>query len=68
MLDLINSQISFQITALEASSGNARLGPQLISGTIISIAADPVFADKVVVVVALDIPEPLNQLEITLII
>jgi hypothetical protein len=66
MLRIINDTVTYVMSTLEGGVVNERLGPQLLEGTILSINVDPVFADKVVVKVALDIPEPLNILEITL--
>jgi hypothetical protein len=44
------------------------LGPQLISGTLVSIQRSPLQVDRVVVVINIELPYPLNNLELHLVV
>ena len=45
-----------------------RIGPQLIGAVIKKLAQDPVFKDRVVVEIIPDLPVPLNNLDVTLLV
>lgn len=66
-LALLQVEIGAAITLLQQPYSNA-LGGQLISGTIVSITPSAVYKDRVVIVLNLTVPTPINIIENHLII
>ena len=49
-----------------SSTVNTVLGPQILSATLVTLERHPTLLDKLVAVVALDLPEPFNNFDLTL--
>lgn len=65
-------RLEFEVTKIiEFLKGNGntdQLGSQLIDGSITSIGVHPLLADRVVIVLALTVPAPLNNIELHLVV
>lgn len=68
MLNLLRGVIQGVITELSNTIILDRLGPQIITGIITSLAVHPTLRDRVVVYVSLDLPEPLNNIDLHLVV
>ena len=55
------------INELAATTGTGTLGPQLVDGTITRLEQSSLFKDRVVAAIDLDLPYPMNNLQIHLV-
>jgi hypothetical protein len=67
-LTYLTTQINSVLKFFEGGNFIERLGPQLISGTLVSIQRSPLQVDRVVVVINIELPYPLNNLELHLVV
>lgn len=67
MLDIIRGEVLAQIAVLKNTIDVARLGPQVISATILELNVHPTLRDRIVARIALELPFPLNNIELHLI-
>ncbi len=65
-IEILTAETRGAIKRLESSFYVDRLGPQLISGTITELRAHAIEKDRVIVVLTLIIPSPLNVIEVRL--
>lgn len=68
MLAIIESEVLAIIQLLRNNNFVARLGGQLIDGTITEIRAHAVFQDRIVVALDLEIPYALNVIDVRLVV
>ena len=68
MIRIVDDRLRNTITYLENSNFVDRLGPQLTRGTIRSIEEHPTLRDRILAVLDLELPYPLNNLELRLVI
>jgi hypothetical protein len=67
-IDKIGAETRAAIQYLRSANCSTLLGGQLIDGTITELRASPVFRDRIVLALDLEIPYALNNLEIHLIV
>lgn len=67
-LTYLATQLNSVIKFFEGGNFVERLGPQLISGTLTSIQRSALQVDRVVVVINVELPYPLNNLELHLVV
>ena len=60
----VNGQLHYQMLA----SGNSSAGPQLLGYNVDSLGVDPLFKDRIAGQITLNLPYPLNQVTITLVV
>lgn len=68
MINLLRGVIQGVITELSNTILIDRLGPQIITGIITQLAPHPTLRDRVICYVSLDLPEPLNNIDLHLIV
>lgn len=68
MLQLIKAEISGILSQYQNTVTVERLGPQILTGSIIELAIHPTLKDRIVARIRVDLPEPLNNLELHLIV
>lgn len=68
MLDIIEAETKAGIQFLRQSNRTDRLGGQLIDAEISDLRISPVFTDRIVLGLSLDLPYPLNNLELHLLV
>lgn len=68
MIDKIGAEARAAIQYLRSANWSTLLGGQLIDGAITELRASPVFRDRIVLALDLEIPYALNNLEIHLIV
>lgn len=68
MLDKLRAEVRKTILFLKSNNFTQELGSQLIDGTIRSLYIHPLLADRVVIVVDLQVPAPLNNIELHLVV
>ena len=64
----IRDTISATLTDLQTNTFTTRAGNQLISWSIDSLAADPVYLDRLNVQITLGVPYPYNNISVTLVV
>jgi hypothetical protein len=67
MIDIIRGEILAQTASLKNTIDVARLGPQVINATILELGPHSTLRDRVVARIALELPFPLNNIELHLI-
>jgi hypothetical protein len=67
MIDIIRGEILAVTALLKNTITSNRLGPQIINATIKELAPDPTLRDRVVAKIELELPFPLNNIELHLI-
>jgi hypothetical protein len=67
-IDQIKVEIEDAISFLKDNSTTITVGGQLVDGSVTSIERHPTQSDRLVVVVSLDLPEPLNNVEVHLVV
>jgi len=67
-MNQLRAEITDAIDYLVNNSNLPTVGGQLISGDIVSIQRHPTLHDRVVIVLDLDLPEPLNNVEVHLVV
>jgi hypothetical protein len=67
MIDIIRGEVLAQIASLKNTTDVARLGPQVIDATILELGAHATLRDRVIARIALELPFPLNNIELHLI-
>jgi len=65
---LVETAIRRQLSLQMSESSNSAAGAQLLGFSIVSIGKSPVFKDKMVAVVTVDLPFPLNGVTLTLVV
>lgn len=67
-LDILEAETLARIQFLRQANFTPRLGGQLIDATITELRQSPVFKDRVVIGLSLNIPYPLNNIDLTLVV
>lgn len=67
-IGFIRTQLNAVIAFLRSSGAGLAVGPQLIDGTVADVRQHEVFKDRLVAVVNLTIPYPMNVIELHLVI
>lgn len=67
-LQALETQINSVIKSFESANFIDRLGPQMISGEILNIQRHAIQADRVVAVIDVELPYPMNNLELHLVV
>jgi hypothetical protein len=67
MIDIIRGEILAQVASLKNTITVARLGPQVIDAEILELRVHPTLRDRVLARIALELPFPLNNIELHLI-
>jgi hypothetical protein len=65
---ILGTEIDATIDFLKSNGYVARLGGQLVDGTILSLQPHAILADRVVAVIDVTLPYPLNNLELHLVV
>lgn len=68
MLDIIEAETRSAIQFLRASNSVPRIGAQLIDADISDLRISPVHKDRIILTLDLDLPYPLNNLEVHLVV
>ncbi len=68
MINILRGEILSLIEQFKNTIVNNRLGPQILSAEILQLSPDPTLADRIIARIALDLPEPFNNLELHLIV
>ena len=67
-INQINVELEDGISFLRNNSNIPTIGGQLVDGTVTSIERHPTLHDRLVVILSLDLPEPLNNVELHLVV
>lgn len=67
-LDIMNVEVTATIDFLKANGYTDTLGSQLIDGTITQLRQHALLKDRVVIVLNLEIPYPMNNIEVHLVV
>jgi hypothetical protein len=67
-LQILSTEIDSCINFLKSNGYIARLGPQLVDATVVSLQPHAILPDRVVCVIDVTLPYPLNNLEIHLVV
>lgn len=67
-LDILNVEVTATIDFLKANGYTDTLGSQLIDGTITQLRQHALLKDRVVIVLNLEIPYPMNNIEVHLVV
>ena len=67
-VQLLGTEIDSCINFLKSNGNIARLGGQLVNATVVSLQPHAILADRVVCVIDVTLPYPLNNLEIHLVV
>jgi len=67
MISILRGEILSLIEQFKNTIINDRLGPQILQADIVELRPDEVLADRIVARIALDLPEPFNNLELHLV-
>jgi hypothetical protein len=68
MLTLLRNQLDATLTDLATNGTTAEVGSQLISGDITVLRIHPLLKDRIEVVLTLNVPAPLNNIELHLVV
>ena len=68
MLNILRTECQNIIDTYSNTSTVDRLGPQVISGEISKLEVHATLKDRVVIYIDLDLPEPLNNVELHLVV
>ena len=67
MINVLSGAILGVISSLENTIAVQILGPQVLGATIVQLSQDPTFADRIICKINLELPAPLNNLELYLV-